>query len=215
MTPAKPRRGRGEARQAILESARELFGRNGYRGTSMRDISKHADVNETLIFRNFETKQALFDEAIARPYQSFLDDWLKGWRELDVPRSRQELTADFVIKLYDFVVEHRDALFALVAAQRFNDAPPDSAAGQALFADQVRDLAERMATEGQEGVDHEIAVASTVAMIVAMVLLEDSLFPPGRHPDKDRLLRGMGAYIIAGGTRQHAEDRDLMDSIGS
>src|SRR5262245_8094489 len=47
-------------RQEILKSAMELFAKNGFRGTTTRDLAAQAGVNEAIIFRHFNTKQELY-----------------------------------------------------------------------------------------------------------------------------------------------------------
>lgn len=50
--------------QRILEAAVQLFSRQGFSGTSTREIARLADVNETSIFRYFPHKQDLFWAAL-------------------------------------------------------------------------------------------------------------------------------------------------------
>jgi len=47
-------------RQEIIAAAIELFAKNGFRGTTTRDLAAHAGVNEAIIFRHFNTKQELY-----------------------------------------------------------------------------------------------------------------------------------------------------------
>jgi len=51
---------KGGKRQDIIRAAIEVFARNGFRGTTTRDLASHADVNEAIIFRHFNTKQELY-----------------------------------------------------------------------------------------------------------------------------------------------------------
>jgi AcrR family transcriptional regulator len=44
----------------ILKSAAQLFARQGYHGTSTREIARLADVSENTIFRHFDRKEDLF-----------------------------------------------------------------------------------------------------------------------------------------------------------
>ncbi len=44
----------------ILNSAAQLFARQGYHGTSTREIARLADVSENTIFRQFDRKEDLF-----------------------------------------------------------------------------------------------------------------------------------------------------------
>src|SRR5215471_5539002 len=47
----------------ILEAAAQLFPRQGYKGTSTRDIARLAKVNEVTLFRYFPRKWDLFSAA--------------------------------------------------------------------------------------------------------------------------------------------------------
>jgi AcrR family transcriptional regulator len=49
-----------ERRQQILELATELFARQGFRGTTTREIAQRVHVNEAIIFRHFPTKEDLY-----------------------------------------------------------------------------------------------------------------------------------------------------------
>jgi AcrR family transcriptional regulator len=51
---------KGSKRQDIIKAAIEVFARNGFRGTTTRDLAAHAEVNEAIIFRHFNTKQELY-----------------------------------------------------------------------------------------------------------------------------------------------------------
>ena len=50
-----------ETRSRILSAARELFERNGTRGTTTREVAERAGVNEATLFRHFGSKRALLD----------------------------------------------------------------------------------------------------------------------------------------------------------
>ncbi|MEZ4873154.1 MAG: TetR family transcriptional regulator [Bdellovibrionales bacterium] len=51
-----------DSKQAIFKEAARLFATKGFNGTSVRDISKAANVNVALINYHFKTKQNLFNE---------------------------------------------------------------------------------------------------------------------------------------------------------
>jgi AcrR family transcriptional regulator len=50
-----------ETRSKIIAAARELFERNGTRGTTTREVAEKAGVNEATLFRHFGSKRALLD----------------------------------------------------------------------------------------------------------------------------------------------------------
>ena len=68
---ASPPAGRREAnkratRQAIQDAARRLFDKQGYDGTTVRDIAETAGVTERTFFRYFESKEELVaDQTLA------------------------------------------------------------------------------------------------------------------------------------------------------
>lgn len=68
----------GPSHDAVLQSARRLFGERGYRGVTVRDIAADAGVSAALVMKLFFSKEKLF--AAAQPNESLLT-------ELDVPTS--------------------------------------------------------------------------------------------------------------------------------
>jgi AcrR family transcriptional regulator len=60
----------GTARDRILRAAANLYARNGFRGTSIREVAEAAGVTKPLVLYHFESKEKLFSallrEAVAR-----------------------------------------------------------------------------------------------------------------------------------------------------
>jgi AcrR family transcriptional regulator len=55
-----------ERKQAILRAAAPVIAQNGLHGVSIRDIAVAAGVSEALLYKHFPSKQAIYDEALAR-----------------------------------------------------------------------------------------------------------------------------------------------------
>lgn len=73
-TTEQPRRDRSAAtKQAIRDSARKLFTRDGFDTTGIRDIAADADVNPAIVIRHFGSKERLFIESI---------DTVAAWKKL-------------------------------------------------------------------------------------------------------------------------------------
>ncbi len=53
-----------ERRRQLIEVATALFAQKGFNGTTTKEIAAKADVNEALIFRHFNGKDALYDAVI-------------------------------------------------------------------------------------------------------------------------------------------------------
>jgi AcrR family transcriptional regulator len=60
MTSAHTRVPAEGRRQQIVEVATALFARQGFNGTTTRQIAQRAEVNEAIIFRHFPTKEDLY-----------------------------------------------------------------------------------------------------------------------------------------------------------
>jgi AcrR family transcriptional regulator len=79
--PAQPRARRAylpaaERRKSIIAAAQEVFARSNLKGARTRDIAAAASVNQATIFEHFESKEALFQEAVVQP----LIDAMRGMR---------------------------------------------------------------------------------------------------------------------------------------
>jgi len=86
-------------RQDIIRAAVELFSRKGFRGTTTRDLAGHADVNEAIIFRYFNSKQDL--------YRAILEEKLTEGREAPC------------VELEELARSGRDAEFLEAVGRRF------------------------------------------------------------------------------------------------
>ncbi|MGE2690718.1 TetR/AcrR family transcriptional regulator [Mycolicibacterium pulveris] len=192
------RRPRGEARRLLLDAARDLFARRDYRATTTREIAEAAGVTEYLLFRHFGSKAGLFREALVLPFTDFVDDFGKTWQAVIPDKTtEEELTRQFVGRLYDVLVEHQGLLLTLVAADGLSDDEIESAG----IADIRRALtllgqisAEGMQLRGMRSGQPDLPAHSTVAMIVGMVALRSTFFgnrPPPREAIVDELVQAV------------------------
>jgi AcrR family transcriptional regulator len=180
------RRPRGEPRRLLLDAARELFARKDYRSTTTREIAEAAGVSEYLLFRHFGSKAGLFQEAVVRPFTSFVDEFGRTWQSV-VPEDtdEEELARHFVEQLYDVVTENRGLLLTLVASEAFSEAE----LADAGIADIRRALtvlgqisAEGMRLRGMSSTQSDLPAHSTVAMIVGMAAFRSTFFGANQPP---------------------------------
>ncbi len=66
-----------ERRKSIIAAAQQVFARANLQGARTRDIAKAAEVNQATLFEHFDSKQALFHEAVVMP----LIDAMRGAHE--------------------------------------------------------------------------------------------------------------------------------------
>ncbi len=192
------RRPRGEARRLLLDAARDLFARQDYRATTTREIAEAAGVTEYLLFRHFGSKAGLFREALVLPFTNFVDDFGKTWQSV-IPEEtdEEELSRQFVGRLYDVLVEHKGLLLTLVASDGLSEEEIESAG----IIDIRRALTllgqisgEGMRLRGLRSGHPDLPAHSTVAMIVGMVALRSTFFgnrPPSREAIVDELVQAI------------------------
>jgi AcrR family transcriptional regulator len=191
---------RGDARQAILDTAHELFTGNGYEATSVRDVAAAAEVSEALVYRYFGNKRELFDASVTESYRRYIAEFREQWSRMGAGVRNEEVVDRYVRGLYQVVVNNSALLLAVSSADRFGTAEVQHAG---VLAAEVHRLAELVAGEaaerGVQDVDLEMAVACTTGLVLAMGLLDNLLFAPGgQHPAPERLLREMSRFAAAG-----------------
>ncbi|WP_342037999.1 TetR family transcriptional regulator [Brevibacterium ammoniilyticum] len=79
-----PKSSRGDAREAIAKAAASEFAERGYDAASMRGIARRAGVDPSLVHHYFDSKAALFAEAVRLPVRP--DRIVR--RALDAPLNR-------------------------------------------------------------------------------------------------------------------------------
>lgn len=64
-----------ERRAMILDAARDLFGRQGYNGTTTDQIANAAGISQPYVVRMFGSKEALFLEVFHATLRTLVDAW--------------------------------------------------------------------------------------------------------------------------------------------
>ncbi|WP_263409027.1 TetR/AcrR family transcriptional regulator [Terriglobus tenax] len=91
-----------ERRAQLIEEATKLFSQKGFNGTTTKEIAASAGINEALIFKHFENKEALY-RAVIHEYveRSQRQGWHDGIRDC----MRRNADADLFRKLISYVIE--------------------------------------------------------------------------------------------------------------
>jgi AcrR family transcriptional regulator len=161
----------------MVESARELFRNQGYRATSTREISDHAGVAESMLFRHFGTKNAIFEEAVLKPFvefvQAFIDDWVASAPVDVVP---EQLAYSYVTGFLTLCNENLDLVMALGEPNADDERGPFTRQAATLMQEHLDTLAEQVdsyhAQIGlQPAMDSKLVVRLTVAIIVGTAQL--------------------------------------------
>jgi AcrR family transcriptional regulator len=102
-----------ERTDKIVLAATQLFSRQGYNGTSTREIARLADVSENTLFRHFERKEDLF-WATLRSHSSWLafcSQSLESITAFDAP----EVALPKILELLTDTANFRPELLRLIA----------------------------------------------------------------------------------------------------
>ena len=78
----RPPQSEGETQARILKAAQKLFARQGYDGTTTRDLAQAAGVAEGTLFRHFTNKKAILIEVATQGWVDILTDLLTELSEM-------------------------------------------------------------------------------------------------------------------------------------
>lgn len=139
MTPSLPlvERKQRQARQRIIEAARELFLERGFDGVSVGDIAERAEVGRTTFFRHFGDKQ----EVVFAREQELLDTVTAAGQAEGTPAPRDATEA----------VEHLRPVVLAVCAQATAD--PEAYTSHFQLIEQHPELRARDAVKTQQFAD--------------------------------------------------------------
>ena len=194
----------------MLEAAEEAFSRDGYGSVSLKQVARDAGVAESVLYRHFPSKAALFREAVLLPLVAVLEAFSQATaRYTDLPLDDRSLMRVVVGSLLDQLGEHRAALRSIPAAE--DDLAPEEREGlhQALrdvmirFSEIARAEAVRRGAAAP-GLGIEMTARLLVGMVISVVVHADWLLrglpePPSRAEILDHLvemmLRASGAQL--------------------
>jgi AcrR family transcriptional regulator len=200
------RRSSQEVRALMLHAAQKLFQKNGFETTSTRDISAAAGVSESMIFRHFGSKKALFEEAVLAPFSDFVRSFVSNWTAAPGATGQPEqLAHSYVSGLFELCRDHLD-LIATMSARQVSPAAQSDTTGRLLVEEQLDALADQLGRyHAQMGshanMDAHLAVRFAIAMIVGAAQLGEDFFGIG-----DRLTTELAAFVVRGAGSDPAND---------
>lgn len=152
-------------RQRLLQAARVRFARDGYAGTTVRDIASDAGVNVALIHRYFTSKEGLFEACLRRVVD-----------ELDGPEIDLDLLVETTVRQLLDVADEEHSLHLLLLLRSSGDERAD-----AIRRSTLRVFAENIATAAgarpADGGDEALLLRGQVALasVLGILLLHTSI----------------------------------------
>ena len=157
LASSSPReRNAAQTRRAILDTARELFRRNGYAGTTVHSIAERLNLTDPAVYYHFHSKQQL--------WQELLDDVVVPTPPPEGVQSVAELV-DWLLGFFFAYVEHADLMAMLLREQLGTDR------ASAKYREQVESFYETAAAEPLArlyGERSEVLLQTMTAMLSGM-----------------------------------------------
>jgi AcrR family transcriptional regulator len=190
-----------DRRAQIIEASREVFLRSGLAGTRVRELSAAAGVNEALLYRHFESKEALFEAAVTEPLEAAVNELiriggLQNERDLSTAAARTENLEEVL----GLMIEAMQELGPLLGVMLF----ADFERGQIFYRERFIPALDQLATtvSDVEGVwpgsdfDPRLTVFSGVA--TALMLSLDQRFGGDLLADRERVVQELARYTLLG-----------------
>jgi AcrR family transcriptional regulator len=203
-TGRRERRTTAEVERLMLGAAQDLFCAQGYAATSFRAVAERADVAESVLYRKFRTKAALFDQAVVEPFRQVIDAYASDYGSRPpVEWDNETLARNFIETLYDFLVEHQRLGRALINA--FLIDTPGTDRLESPFNEVLTKVEEvgrtAGAASGLTGLDPARTVRVLTGITMSMALLGDLFFAPdATRPPRQRIVDEMVALCAYGET---------------
>jgi AcrR family transcriptional regulator len=165
---------RSGKRQDIISAAIEVFARNGFRGTTTRDLAAHAEVNEAIIFRHFNSKQELYRAILEQKLTQGQDARCEEVQQLAQSGNDEEFFENFGRQ---FLERHekdstfmRLLMFSALEGHELSEMFLSSVAGRDPLASYIQ---RRMDDGAFRRMDPNLAARAILGMFVAYIQVQE------------------------------------------
>ncbi len=163
-------------RESILDAARTLLARQGYRRTSMEHVAREAGLSRRTLYLHFEDKRRLFLATIGKLVDGLLARLEQEARAVGAPAERLRAMLELrVLYRFDGVADHYQSLDELMAHLR----PAYLERREQWFASEAQLLA-RVIEEGMR--QGEFARGPAGALARSLVTATNALLPYSLSP---------------------------------
>jgi len=203
-----------------VDAAEILFAKNGYKGTSLRQITEHAGANVAAVNYHFGTKENLLIEILDRvvvPINARRIQLLDDFEDQGAPNIRQVLEAFLLPDIHTLKeLRQRNPALPRFVARMYSE---NSALMQEIMGQQFEDIGHRFGKAIGTALPHLSAeeIAWRLQCVVGIVIyLFASVTPPGgssmvgdnTDADLERLLAITVPMMTAPDPREVASDSD-------
>ena len=111
-----------DTRERILAAALELFSRNGYSGTNIRELTASLGLVKSSMYRHFESKEAIWNALLDEMIAYYAEHFGSAEHLPPVPESLEELT-QMTMRMADFTIHDEKIVMTrkVLAIEQFRD----------------------------------------------------------------------------------------------
>lgn len=196
----RSRRSTEQVREEILRAAEAEYSRYGFSGATTAAIAAGAKTTETQIFRYFSSKAELFREAIQRPLDNHLKNFMsQAFADMGDEASLEGHARSYIEELQDFISAHHRMFLSLIMAETGKRGEVQGMAGIDALHDYFSRGAEvvRERTGGADKLPPELMVRISFASLLGCVLFKDWLYPEGMA-DEEVLRQATTRFVMDG-----------------
>lgn len=189
-----------DRRHDILAAAMELFAKNGFRGTTTRDLATQADVNEAIIFRYFNNKEELYrailEHKAGENRNAHLEELERTAATNDDRKFFETVGRTFLEKHEKDSTFYRLLLFSALEGHQLSDMFVTSMTAR----NPIKNYIQKRIDDGAfRKVDPELAARGLVGMFASFVLWQEifGLKKTHRH-DREDVVRTFVSIFLKG-----------------
>jgi AcrR family transcriptional regulator len=196
-------------RDRILHAAGQLFARQGYHGTSTRQIAHLAHIGENALFRHFEDKESLFWSTLHAHFGAL--DFQPALLEKMAKCEPPEVVLPKIVELFADTASHRPELLRLGAVALIEMPPKGEAFLRERLSPALTAISRYLETnvKGGKARDFDSTTATVALTMTILTHLEISRLidkdkPLLNHQEKNRAETRFWLDMLAPGMSAHA-----------
>jgi len=159
--------------EKIVDAAAQLFARQGYHGTSTREIARLAEVSENTLFRHFDHKEDIFWSALRSNVTALRPQW-EMLSEIKTGEAPQVVLPK-ILELLAETVNCKPDVIRLIAVAYVELHSKAEVLCRDLISPLFSDISQYLATSVEKGEVVEVDPTLLAASLLAVVLIHPSL----------------------------------------
>lgn len=196
----RTRRSTREVIDRILAAAVTEFGEHGFSGARTAAIAQRAGVVEALLFKHFDSKEGLFQQAIFTYLDTHFTRFSEEHRfEENDDEGRLSASRDYIEAQQDFLRRHSRMFRSLFANEAFGNGDEPHApmlSGLQDYLDKMVGIVEARSPGAPES-DTELTARISFATVLACTVFRDLLFPAG-IADEEKIRAAVAEFVMEG-----------------